>query len=74
MSLDEHRKTRIMNTSSGNSILPRLKVASFETGQSLEQAILKLSTKFDENNNQRTPVEITTGLRVLGVPLGFPRI
>jgi hypothetical protein len=62
-------KTRIMTTSSGISILPRLQAASFETGQSLERAILKFSTKFDENN-QRVPVEITTGLRVLGVPLG----
>jgi hypothetical protein len=61
-------KTRIMTTTTGNSVCKRLldseDAKSREIGQSLQTAVDKYSRDKD------APKEVTDGLRVLGVPIG----
>jgi hypothetical protein len=65
-------KTRILTTTSGNSLVPQLTSHTDPyiktTGQNLESAISTYSTT--KINNIITPVEVTDGLRVLGTPIG----
>ena len=70
-------KTRIFTTTTGESILPALKLADPTTHASLSSAIQTYSREnIDRSSNDSfpceltKPCEVTTGLRVLGVPLG----
>ncbi len=62
-------KTRIMTSTTGQSILGRLKKADKATHDSLSQAIEKYSTTIDEDGTA-TSYEEVNGLRILGVPIG----
>jgi len=65
-------KTRIMTSTSGKSLIERLKnhhnKGKVLTGQILEKTIAKFSTT--KVNGLIVPVEVTDGLRVLGAPVG----
>ena len=57
-------KTRIMTSTTGSSILPRLKSSNYNLASDLESAITQFSTKNSEM------YEETEGLRILGSPIG----
>ena len=67
-------KTRIMTSTLGSSTVEKLlSNASAQlrnVGASLQRAIASFSTEIVDD--ERVPVEVTTGLRVLGVPVGCP--
>ena len=66
-------KTRIMTTTTGESILPRFKAGTsmkqVMSAIALEDAIATYSTTKD-NLGTIVPYEVTDGLRVLGAPVG----
>ena len=62
-------KTRILTTTTGKSILPQKIKEDKTIGNELKIAIQKYSTTTDRDGNT-TPVEVTTGLHILGVPVG----
>ena len=64
-------KTRIMTSTTNQSILPALAKANPTVQASLLRAIQQFSRKKDDTG-EYTPYEETSGLRILGVPVGSP--
>ena len=62
-------KTRILTSTSGTSILPKLLNSNPLLHNDLQTAISTYSTKKDANSIQQ-PHEVCDGLRILGVPIG----
>ena len=70
-------KTRIFTTTTGTSILPALKQVDRPTHDSLQEAIrtysrepIDRSSKVNFPCELTKPCEVTTGLRILGAPIG----
>ena len=66
-------KTRILTSCNGTSILPSLSTINPALAQQLADTIAAYSTTTITNNqgiSQTTPLEVTTGLRILGAPVG----
>jgi hypothetical protein len=61
----QHTKTRILTTTTGVSPIAQLKITKPQVAESLKLAIAKFSQDDDGQ-----PLEITTGLRYLGFPIG----
>jgi hypothetical protein len=62
-------RTRILISISNQSTLERLKAQSSSVYASLNRAISHYSRK-GHNDGTSSPLEVITGLRVLGVPIG----
>ena len=60
------QKTRILTSTSGSSILPRLRATQPFVAASLKRAINTYSV------DGMTPVKLVRGIRILGVPVGSP--
>jgi hypothetical protein len=65
-------KTRILTSTSGRSILPRLLFwpSTYQTGVSIWNALGKYSRELDKDTGNYKMCEKTDGLRILGVPIG----
>ena len=68
-------KTRILTSTSGSSLLPRLRHPSAPNESSiianeLDQAINTYSRTYNKVTEEYHPIEVVDGLRVLGVPIG----
>lgn len=65
-------KTRILTTTTGNSVIDRMKthrnIGTQMAGVALEEAVAEYSTT--KVDGRVVPVEVTDGLRVLGAPIG----
>jgi hypothetical protein len=66
-------KTRILTSTSGTSPIPMLKKVNPSLADDVTRAITLYSTKSNKHNPQNpTPVELLTGFRLLGTPVGSP--
>jgi len=67
-------KTRILTSTSGRSPLPTLNLTNPQLATSISTTIAKYSTKPNHNDilGPALPVELTTGFRLLGSPIGSP--
>ena len=62
-------KTRILTSCTGHSILPDIQAANPNLAKDIEHTIAKYSTK-PSPNGPNIPVELTSGFRLLGSPIG----
>ena len=62
-------KTRILTSCLGTSPLPDLAENNPQLASDIEQTIAKYSTKVSQDGST-TPVELTSGFRLLGTPIG----
>jgi hypothetical protein len=68
-----HDKTRILTSTNGTSPIPTISITNPGLATDITKAIATFSTKTNKlNPSQPTPVELTDGFRLLGIPVGSP--